>query len=110
MKSHINFFWFFFLIVKAVSHFIRPRVLHQHSLTMPQWEDRIKNAWSKLAGIPRFDVPFMLLLDNVYFYLSTDFSFFSVFVLELLDYFCIEHKVNSNTFYSHDYVDVFHGC
>lgn len=28
------------------------RVLHQHSLTMPQWEERIKNAWAKLKGIP----------------------------------------------------------
>ena len=28
-------------------------VLHQHSLTQAQWEDRIKNAWSKLKGIPR---------------------------------------------------------
>ena len=29
-------------------------VLSQHSLTLPQWEERIKVAWSKLKGIPPF--------------------------------------------------------
>ena len=29
------------------------RVLSQHALNPQQWEDRIKNAWAKLNGIPR---------------------------------------------------------
>jgi len=29
------------------------RVLMQHGLTLEQWEDRVKNAWKSLAGMPK---------------------------------------------------------